>query len=53
VLLLVNPFGGKGKAKSICKETVLPILEGAGCKLDVKGVFGVQRGRSADKLSIV
>jgi sphingosine kinase len=39
VLLLVNPFGGKGKAKSICKETVLPILEGAGCKLDVKGVF--------------
>jgi sphingosine kinase len=41
VLLLVNPFGGKGKAKSICKETALPILEGAGCKLDVKGVCGV------------
>lgn len=33
VLLLVNPVGGKGKARSIVKEKVLPLLEAAGCKV--------------------
>jgi diacylglycerol kinase family enzyme len=37
VLLLVNPVGGKGKGKSIVKESALPILEAAGCVLDVRG----------------
>ncbi|WWD18462.1 hypothetical protein CI109_102914 [Kwoniella shandongensis] len=36
VLLLVNPVGGKGKAKSIVHETVLPILEAAGCVVDMR-----------------
>lgn len=36
VLLLINPIGGKGKAPSICKNTVIPILEAAGCKVQVQ-----------------
>ncbi|WVQ82967.1 hypothetical protein IAT38_005103 [Cryptococcus sp. DSM 104549] len=36
VLLLVNPVGGKGKAKSIVSGTALPILEAAGVIVDVK-----------------
>lgn len=36
-LVLVNPVGGKGKARSIVKETVLPILEAAGCKVTMMG----------------
>ena len=39
VLLLVNPVSGKGKAKAVVKETVIPILEAAGCVLDVRGEF--------------
>jgi sphingosine kinase len=35
VLLLVNPVGGKGKARSIVKEQIMPILEAAGCKVEV------------------
>ena len=34
VLLLVNPVGGKGKARSIVQEQVMPLLEAAGCKVD-------------------
>ncbi|KAK8858569.1 hypothetical protein IAR55_002798 [Kwoniella newhampshirensis] len=34
VLLLVNPVGGKGKAKSIVHDAVMPILEAAGCVVD-------------------
>jgi sphingosine kinase len=34
VLLLVNPVGGKGKARSIVNEQVMPLLEAAGCKVD-------------------
>ncbi|WWC70765.1 uncharacterized protein I206_104716 [Kwoniella pini CBS 10737] len=36
VLLLVNPVGGKGKAKSIVHDTVLPILQSAGCQVDLR-----------------
>jgi sphingosine kinase len=36
-LVLVNPVGGKGKARSIVKETVVPILQAAGCLVDVRG----------------
>lgn len=36
VLLIVNPVGGKGKATSIVKQTVLPILEAAGCHVDMR-----------------
>ncbi|WWC88576.1 uncharacterized protein L201_003488 [Kwoniella dendrophila CBS 6074] len=36
VLLLVNPVGGKGKAKSIVHDTVLPILQSAGCDVDLR-----------------
>ena len=39
VLVLVNPVGGKGKAKSIVKETVLPIFEAAGCTVTMMGEF--------------
>jgi sphingosine kinase len=37
VLVLVNPVGGKGKARSIVKETVLPIFEAAGCAVTMMG----------------
>ncbi|WWD04871.1 hypothetical protein V865_002942 [Kwoniella europaea PYCC6329] len=36
VLLLVNPVGGKGKAKSIVHDTVLPILQAAECQTDLR-----------------
>lgn len=36
VLLLVNPVGGKGKAKSVVQNAVLPILEAAGCVVDLR-----------------
>ncbi|WVF69189.1 hypothetical protein IAT40_003964 [Kwoniella sp. CBS 6097] len=36
VLLLVNPVGGKGKAKSIVHNTVVPILQAAGCEVDLR-----------------
>ncbi|WWC62565.1 uncharacterized protein I303_105161 [Kwoniella dejecticola CBS 10117] len=36
VLLLVNPVGGKGKAKSIVHDTVLPILQSAGCQVELR-----------------
>lgn len=36
VLLLVNPIGGKGKAQSTVKEKILPILEAAGCTVELK-----------------
>jgi sphingosine kinase len=35
--VLVNPVGGKGKARGIVKETVLPILEAAGCTVTMMG----------------
>jgi sphingosine kinase len=35
--VLVNPVGGKGKARSIVKETVLPIFEAAGCTVTMMG----------------
>lgn len=37
VLLLVNPVGGKGKGKAIVSDSVLPLLEAAGCIVDIKG----------------
>lgn len=37
VLVLVNPVGGKGKARSIVKDTVLPIFEAAGCTSTMMG----------------
>ncbi|CAK9780726.1 unnamed protein product [Cutaneotrichosporon oleaginosum] len=36
VLLLVNPVGGKGKGMVIAKHTIIPILEAAGCKVDMR-----------------
>ncbi|KAI9632026.1 putative D-erythro-sphingosine kinase [Dioszegia hungarica] len=36
VLLLVNPVSGKGKARATVKEQVLPLLEAAGCIVDLK-----------------
>jgi sphingosine kinase len=34
---LVNPVGGKGKARAIVRDSVRPILEAAGCIVDMKG----------------
>lgn len=34
VLLLVNPVGGKGKAPTIVKDEIAPVLEAAGCQVD-------------------
>ena len=39
MLVLVNPIGGKGKGKAISRETVIPILEAAGCQIDVRGML--------------
>lgn len=36
VLLLVNPVGGKGKSKQLVAKEVLPVLEAAGCTVDMK-----------------
>ncbi|GMK53631.1 hypothetical protein CspeluHIS016_0102170 [Cutaneotrichosporon spelunceum] len=36
VLLLVNPVSGKGKGVTIAKHTIIPTLEAAGCKVDVR-----------------
>ncbi|KIR80783.1 D-erythro-sphingosine kinase [Cryptococcus gattii EJB2] len=36
VLILVNPVGGKGKAKNIVQDTVIPILEAAGATVTVQ-----------------
>lgn len=36
LLILINPFGGQSKAKSIFEEKVKPVLEAAKCKLDVQ-----------------
>lgn len=36
-MIIVNPIGGKGKSRSIVKEIVLPILEAAGCVVEVIG----------------
>ncbi|WVQ65778.1 uncharacterized protein L199_003956 [Kwoniella botswanensis] len=36
VLLLVNPVGGKGKAKGIVHDIVLPILQAAECQVDLR-----------------
>lgn len=35
--MLVNPVGGKGKSRAIVKESVVPLLEAAGCHVEVKG----------------
>jgi len=39
VLLLVNPVGGKGKAKATVRDVVVPILEAAGCVIELKGGY--------------
>lgn len=36
LLILINPFGGKGYAKSLYTEYAAPIFEAARCKLDVE-----------------
>ncbi|KAI8636263.1 ATP-NAD kinase-like domain-containing protein [Parasitella parasitica] len=36
LLILINPFGGQSKAKSIFEEKVKPVLEAAKCKLDIQ-----------------
>lgn len=36
VLLLINPVGGKGKAKTLVTREVVPVLEAAGCKVDLR-----------------
>lgn len=36
VLLLLNPVGGKGKAKQLVAKEVVPVLEAAGCKVDLR-----------------
>jgi hypothetical protein len=47
VLVLVNPVGGKGKARSIVKETVLPIFEAAGCHVTMMGKIAYHVGGSS------
>jgi len=37
VLVLVNPIGGKGKGRAVVRETVMPILEAAGCAIKIMG----------------
>ena len=39
VLVLVNPVGGKGKAKAIVRDTVLALLEAAGCVVETRGML--------------
>lgn len=36
VLLLLNPIGGKGKAKQLVAKEVVPVLEAAGCSVDMR-----------------
>ncbi|BEI82958.1 hypothetical protein CcaverHIS002_0308260 [Cutaneotrichosporon cavernicola] len=36
VLLLINPVSGKGKGVAIANHTIIPTLEAAGCKVDVR-----------------
>ena len=36
LMILINPFGGKGYAKSLYTENAAPIFEAAQCKLDVE-----------------
>lgn len=35
MLLLVNPIGGKGKAREVVQSVALPILQAAGCAVEV------------------
>lgn len=42
--VLVNPVGGPGKARQLFQQRVRPILEAAGCKLDVQVTERVQHG---------
>lgn len=37
VALLLNPIGGKGKARELVKTVALPILEAAGLQVEVYG----------------
>jgi sphingosine kinase len=37
VALLLNPIGGKGKARELVKTIALPILEAAGLQVEVYG----------------
>lgn len=39
VALLLNPIGGKGKARELVKSVALPILEAAGLQVEVYGMF--------------
>jgi sphingosine kinase len=39
VALLLNPIGGKGKARQLVKTIALPILEAAGLKVEVYGMY--------------
>lgn len=34
--VLINPFGGQGKAKSIFERQVKPVFEAAKCTVDVQ-----------------
>lgn len=45
--LLLNPIGGKGKARQLVKTIALPILEAAGLKVEVYGTYCLLfKGRS-------
>ena len=41
---VVNPAGGKGKAKAVWTEEVRPIFEAAGCQFDVSCEFSLSFG---------
>lgn len=51
VLVLVNPVGGKGKGRAIVKESVVPLLEAAGCRVEVRGRSCSTRRRSSCSMS--
>lgn len=51
--VLVNPAGGPGKARQLFQTRVRPILEAAGCRLDVQVTERVQHGTEiAQKLPL-
>jgi sphingosine kinase len=43
LLVLINPFGGQGKAKEIFEYYVRPIFESAKCTIEVKCKFIIYR----------
>lgn len=46
ILLLVNPVGGKGKARKITDTIVLPILKAAGC--EIRCVYTTKNGHAKE-----